>query len=596
MAVLPTSATRIRLLSGVPFTNDYNHTRRFGSTEERDKWFADKRAVYSDTNFTFKRFDDGRKGNYVSIGKPIDQLLSVNYIAFQNEHYGSKWFYGFVTKLEFKGKTTTWVHIELDVYQTWYLDASFKPSMVVREHRPQVAPDGQPPLYTLDEGLDYGSMYETVNIEKFEPFKQLQFMVIVAKNKMHATTDDKVKVEPTMNGLPQPLSFYIHPFYYENGNVPKVNGKDSSSEQGIDRMVKALKGFYTQTDAVNNIVSLYITSYIGLAFDWDGEDLKFSTDQIQPVKLADDQHESVRTLYVKDIKKYNSKIYEMGDKYSKFGKSKESKLMMYPYRVITLTDFKGNQVDYRPEYINDVNLTLRIKGSLGTSNKISYGFDNYNNTFDGENLELMCNEHAIIDQNPNDLPIITDNLSAYLQGHRNSLANQENQAIFNGIMGALGGGVYASESVGAGNTGGTRFGNIQAVQSVGSAYYQIEGMQAKKKDIANTPPAIAKMGTNSYYDYGNGYNGIFVLYKQIKPEYQQKLEDYFHLYGYKTQRVKLPATHTRQNWNYVQTDNANITGNFNVEDLNDLKRIFNKGITLWHTDDIGNYELENGVI
>jgi hypothetical protein len=41
---------------------------------------------------------------------------------------------------------------------------------------------------------------------------------------------------------------------------------------------------------------------------------------------------------------------------------------------------------------------------------------------------------------------------------------------------------------------------------------------------------------------------------------------------------------------------ASIQGNFNNEDLNELKAIFDNGITLWHTDDIGNYSLDNGVI
>jgi hypothetical protein len=39
-----------------------------------------------------------------------------------------------------------------------------------------------------------------------------------------------------------------------------------------------------------------------------------------------------------------------------------------------------------------------------------------------------------------------------------------------------------------------------------------------------------------------------------------------------------------------------LTGNINNEDLNELKSVFNNGITLWHTDQIGNYALENGVI
>jgi hypothetical protein len=104
------------------------------------------------------------------------------------------------------------------------------------------------------------------------------------------------------------------------------------------------------------------------------------------------------------------------------------------------------------------------------------------------------------------------------------------------------------------------------------------------------------MGGNTNYDYGNGIYGLFIIKKQIKAEYIRKLEHFFNMFGYKINEVKLPNFHTRQYWNYVQTSSCIITGNFNHEDLNELKSVFDNGITFWHTDDIGNYALENGVL
>jgi hypothetical protein len=137
---------------------------------------------------------------------------------------------------------------------------------------------------------------------------------------------------------------------------------------------------------------------------------------------------------------------------------------------------------------------------------------------------------------------------------------------------------------------------VGIVQGAGNSVLQMQALQAKQKDIDNIPPSIAKMGSNTAYDFGNGYRGIYVIKKQIKDEYIKKLEDFFNMFGYKLNEVKIPNFHTRQNWNYVQTANCNITGNMNNEDLQELKQIFDNGITLWHTDDIGNYSLSNGVI
>jgi hypothetical protein len=124
----------------------------------------------------------------------------------------------------------------------------------------------------------------------------------------------------------------------------------------------------------------------------------------------------------------------------------------------------------------------------------------------------------------------------------------------------------------------------------------MQQIQAKQKDIGNTPPQLTKMGSNTNFDYGHGYSGVWLIKKEITDEYRKKLSEFFNMFGYKLNEVKLPNFHTRMYWNYVQTSSCNITGDFNNDDLNDLKKVFDNGITFWHTDDIGNYSLVNEVI
>jgi len=137
---------------------------------------------------------------------------------------------------------------------------------------------------------------------------------------------------------------------------------------------------------------------------------------------------------------------------------------------------------------------------------------------------------------------------------------------------------------------------LSTVQGLGNTNLQLEGIQAKMKDIGNIPPQVSNMGGDNSYNFGNRLDGIFVIQKQVKPEYIKKLQDYFNMFGYKLNEVKVPNFHTRQNWNYIQTASCVITGNFNNEDLQELKNVFDSGITLWHTDDVGNYALDNEVI
>jgi hypothetical protein len=138
--------------------------------------------------------------------------------------------------------------------------------------------------------------------------------------------------------------------------------------------------------------------------------------------------------------------------------------------------------------------------------------------------------------------------------------------------------------------------SLDMVKGGGNAVLKLQGIMAKQQDIANMPPSVASMGSNSNFDYGNYIYGLYIIKKQIKPEYQKKLEDFFHAYGYKKNEVKTPNFHTRQHFNYVQTQSCVIMANINNDDLNTIKNVFDNGITLWHTDDIGNYSLANGVI
>jgi hypothetical protein len=163
-------------------------------------------------------------------------------------------------------------------------------------------------------------------------------------------------------------------------------------------------------------------------------------------------------------------------------------------------------------------------------------------------------------------------------------------------MGAVGGSALGPMGTVAGAVSGAMGGITSTVQGAGNAVLQMQGIQAKQKDINNVPPSISKMGGNTAYATGNGYNGLYIIKKQIKPEYRKKLSDFFNMFGYKVNEVKTPNFHTRQSWNYVQTSNCMITGNFNNDDLNELKAIFDNGITLWHTNDVGNYSLGNEVI
>ena len=79
-----------------------------------------------------------------------------------------------------------------------------------------------------------------------------------------------------------------------------------------------------------------------------------------------------------------------------------------------------------------------------------------------------------------------------------------------------------------------------------------------------------------------GRNGFSFYKMSIKQEYAKIIDDFFSMFGYKVNEVKIPNVTGRQNWNYVKTIDANILGDLPQEDMQKLKDIFNSGVTFWH--------------
>lgn len=610
MANVPLSGTNVRLLSGVPFYNDYKDTRWFDTKAQQTAYFLNRACPKSMQQVTFQRFEDK---TYIAVSAPIDDLRAVNYLMFQNAKTYNKWFYAFVTKLEYKNTGTTYVHFQLDVLQTWRFDYGFKPSFVLREHTPLWWGDGTPVRNTVPEQLNYGESYDIVYRHNFQPFNGMKFLVIIANSALHqSVADDFVSgdIIGSKIGVPQPLSYYVVPFYPSG----KPIYYDANQSSPISTPEEVFRSLYTSPQSVNQIVSAYVTDYTGLKATVTqnavnnggvfGDVITFNgADQTVSWELWSDNQTGNVTLYY--VKAANSfwplKQQILPDKYDVLANVGESKLLMYPYTVGILTDYKGNQYEFRLEDITNNYLTILLRGGLGTSNKTMFALADYNNISMGtleEGTQPHAMDHALIDNEPHDIPVVTDYLASYMQGHKNSIQANRNQIAFNGAMNTASGvaGIAGSLASPVGTASGVANGVVNTVQGAGNAVLQLQSINAQIKDISNVPPSIAKMGSNIAFDYGNNYEGYNIVLKQIKPEYQKKLSDFWHAYGYKVNELKVPNFHTRLSWNYVQTLNCRILADLNNEDLAELKAIFDNGITLWHTDDIGNYDLLNGGI
>ena len=102
-----------------------------GWTQSAQLAYFQSCRVYTFNDFTFQR-----KDGTIRVPINIEELYKngVNYCYYRNSHYRGKWFFCFITRLEFLNEATTALHIKTDVFQTWYFEMQLKTSFVEREH------------------------------------------------------------------------------------------------------------------------------------------------------------------------------------------------------------------------------------------------------------------------------------------------------------------------------------------------------------------------------------------------------------------------------------------------------------------------------
>ena len=184
-----TALTAVRLLHGVPLFPDNKNQMTFANAEAQMNFFAGK-TVKQFNNLTYQR-----KDRRIAVPENVENLIDINYVMFQNADYGNKWYYGFVTNVEYMNSNSAWVYFDIDAYQTFQFDIQLLTSFVEREH----VADDTVGRHTLAEGLETGSYIATT--ESHSPAGPLNIYIMATEN-----LDQPYWNEPAIvGGFPVPV-------------------------------------------------------------------------------------------------------------------------------------------------------------------------------------------------------------------------------------------------------------------------------------------------------------------------------------------------------------------------------------------------------
>ena len=645
-----TPETEVYLYKGVPFSNNYIDVLKFNNVAEQNSYFASLERL------KIEKMSYQRTNNSIRVPFEKDKILNYNYLSFKNKNYTDKVFYGFITNITYINPNCSEIVFEIDVFQTWQFQINYRKCYINREHQNRWNADGSPVINTIPENLDIGNEYQYVgessNLK--ENLQEVQWLCLVTSLDETDYYSEKIAGVSVTGGVPQYLQCFYYPIRINNPRASASLNEDYSRGEPLYENVfleDLMNNFRNGSNLVNKLKSIYMIDYPPFNYGIDSQNTSSShtaivSNAITPYKIYKDVDSNgnksgevivygLNKDYTGSYGYFNCTYQKPWERIKALTGVTESKLLMYPYSYFKVSDNRGNEKIFKNEYTgfnSDNKLEIDIRSCYGNTPKVIYNLSNYLGITEQDMLD-----HSLINNEPNGLTIVDDYSAAYLQGNANTMRqtieNTINQGrltnqlvkntgvgnIIGSFMGNMGnvvsgaGNIYSGTQAGviagssaiasaSGNIVGGLIGqdineiNTMAQTSLNNRM-AIENDLAKRQDISNVADNVSLQGGNTFFNFlDRGRLRLFVRLYQITPEYKAVLTDYFRKYGYAIHKIKMPNIHTRKSWNYVQVTECNFTGDMPEIYMNKIKDIFNTGVTIWHTKDVGNYDLNNDEI
>jgi hypothetical protein len=247
---------------------------------------------------------------------------------------------------------------------------------------------------------------------------------------------------------------------------------------------------------------------------------------------------------------------------------KNNKMHTYPYKFLYVTNSGGMSANYRYEDFISASMAFIVFGSVMPNPKIMLAPYDYRGTGLKYEYGLTLDGFPMGSWN-------SDTYAAWLAQNGATAAI----TLLGSAVTVIGGMVAANPLVVAG----------------GALSIAHELAQINRASI-QPDQAKGQVGSGSLM-YGTNALDFFFSHMTIKAEFAKRIDNYFTMYGYKVDTLKIPETHSRRYWNYIQTIDVNIEGSIPSEDMERLKKIYNDGVTLWHTTSYFlDYTLDNSII
>lgn len=536
----------------------YENTLYFASESAKNSYFNRLTNVTAISAQSYQRL--GR--SYCRVQVAISVLYNVDYMSFTNQSFEDKYFYAFVTGINYINNVTTEVEYVLDPLMTWMGNFGFKQCFIERQHTLYDEIGGN----ITEEGLSTGSYIDEA-INSTDDYGESNSMIrIVVAN---------------------PNESQAHLF---GGIYNGCKYVDKTSAEDAANYINSL----VADDLESNIVTMFMV----------------------PAKFANVGQ--IATEIYRFDKPYN-------DVGGYVPRNKKLFCYPYKYLVADNSEGSQQEYKYEyfnsvPDSASSGQYRFIVAGISANDVQIKLTPVAYNGT------EQYTNEYALGMSHFPQCAWLIDTYEAYLAQKNayyvHDLANAGAQGFLSGLTGRIpaayaGMGAKAPTTISTGTSlvpAGTSSVSMPSTVQVGGsaglssgAASLINGAISGLTDMASVtadrlvdniirPEAGTQMRGSLDTDltFSQAQKKFFFHEKTITAEYARRIDNYFSMYGYKIGEIGAPNMNARPHWTYVKTTGCDLTGSIPASDKSAIETIFDSGVRFWHNlDEMGNYGLDN---
>ena len=539
-----TPSTNVKLLK-CPLEIDNQNQLTFSNATAQYNYFNSLPKLEVE-NFTYQR-----KDGVIRWAAKIDDLWEYNYVMYQNEGFGNKWFYAYIEKMEFVNPNTTDIYIKTDVFQTWQFNLTYKQTFIEREH----VNDDTIGLHTVPEGLECGE-YEVVDMRNIPMYDDddpttENFIICFQVTKMPYAS------APWFSSSSYQIGGVFNGVYYFA--VSTMTAAHNIIEIYEDRG-------YTTSDAIINIYMIprgsADTSTYAIWTKTDGSSSTYI-------------YELNNNGWTSDVKTLEQPTV-MAESYVPTNK----KLYTYPFSYFYIDNNAGMNVEYKWEDFPNGNTTLGTYAPIVNYMKGLIPSPSISGKLFFTNYKTHQSTGAIDRLYHYGVPFARVPVCAWTTDYYTNWLTQ------NGLNIAISGGAAIAAGAVAGTaaalSGGTMLIAGAALTAIGSA--NTIGSLISETIKASKTPDQAEGDTNlGDFSFAYKKGAMSFLAMSVRKEYAQIIDNYFNMFGYKVSSEKLPNITGRRNWNFVKTVACYIEASIPQDDLQEIKTMFDTGITFWHS-------------